>query len=132
VHLVDTDGAFVNETYIKQGDVEKWHYSPDAITGSSIDQILRRNSQKSQILNRLSSKPAIAGIQYSLYYFSCNLDHILHDEPNLDDNMKTRLAEEFSDRYYDSLEGFIVFFNSEIFAVRGDRRESWDFYQDCQ
>lgn len=62
-----------------------------------------------------------------MYYFSCNLEHVLHDEINMDDEMKMEVAEEFSDSFYGRENEFIDFIRNEEFAVKGDLRETWDF-----
>lgn len=127
IHLVDTDGAYVNEFYINEGPVSKFHYSPEAITARSIQEVLERNVKKSALMNRLSTLTKISNLPYSIYYFSCNLDHALHNIYNLDDDLKIEKAYDFSDKYADDLPGFIDFINDASLKVNGTYKETWNF-----
>jgi len=46
------------------------------------------------VLNRLIFCQDINNIDYRVYYFSCNLEHVLHDNPNVKDENKSKKAEE--------------------------------------
>jgi hypothetical protein len=127
VHLIDTDGAFASEKYIQEEDVEGFVYSSECIKAKNIKAVLQRNQKKSGIINRLSSCSEISGIPYSMYYFSCNLEHVLHNECNMDDDRKMEVAEEFADSYFGKEEEFVEFIENEEFAVPGDFKETWDF-----
>ncbi|MGB7604481.1 MAG: hypothetical protein WBL93_03295 [Lutisporaceae bacterium] len=127
VHLIDTDGTFVREDFIKKGDVEGFIYSPKFIKARNIETVLQRNQKKSGIVNRLSSCPEVSGIPYSMYYFSCNLEHVLHNECNMDDVKKVEVAEKFADAFYGKEKDFVEFIRSDEFAVLGDFKETWEF-----
>ncbi len=62
-----------------------------------------------------------------MYYFSCNLEHVLHDKINMDDNFKMEVAEKFADTYYGREHEFINFIRNDEFAVTGDFKETWSF-----
>jgi len=62
-----------------------------------------------------------------MYYFSCNLEHVLHDEQNLDDNLKSRYSYDFEDKYYGRELEFKSFIQDSIFSVKGDYNETWNF-----
>ncbi|WDV44431.1 hypothetical protein PV797_12930 [Clostridiaceae bacterium M8S5] len=127
IHLVDTDGAYISDDSIEVDDVEKFIYSTESITAKSIEQVLERNNRKKQVMNRLASCPVISKISYTMYYFSCNLEHVLHNEINLNDDLKFEYAEKFAEKYYEKESEFIDFINDEKFAVKGNFRETWDF-----
>ena len=78
-------------------------------------------------MDRLSSHSKINGISYNAYYLSCNLEHVLHNDANIDDNLKVEKAEEFSERYYEKESDFLDFIRAESFAVEGSYKESWEF-----
>ena len=99
VHLIDMDGAYIKSDQIQVEEVEEFVYSESAIIANEVERVIERNSRKQQVLNRLSLCPKIAGIPYSMYYFSCNLEHVLHNEINLADELKMVYAERFSDSY---------------------------------
>lgn len=69
-----------------------------------------------------------AGINYTVYFLSRTLEHVLHNRiENLTDQDKTELSEAFDDSYADNLEGFLAFIADEVFAVKGDYKQTWDF-----
>lgn len=127
IHLVDIDGAYVDEKYIKEGQVDTFKYSSECILARSIDEVVKRNEKKRGILNLLSTCNKISGIDYYMYYFSCNLEHVLHDKCNMYVEIKMEAAEEFSERFYNREYEFIKYISSKIFTVKGDFRETWEF-----
>ncbi|MPW25661.1 hypothetical protein GC105_07645 [Alkalibaculum sp. M08DMB] len=127
VHLIDTDGAFISDEYMLEEDIKGFIYTTEYIKAKNIETIQSRNNKKSSIVNRLSTCTDILCIPYVMYYFSCNLEHVLHNEINTNSNNKTELAESFSDIYYKKEETFIEFINNIQFAVPGDYKETWDF-----
>lgn len=69
-----------------------------------------------------------AGINYTVYFLSRTLEHVLHNRiENLTDQDKTELSEAFDDSYADNLEGFLAFIADKVFAVKGDYKQTWDF-----
>lgn len=130
VHIIDTDGAYVDQKFIEVADVDGFRYSTECIRAKSIEAVLQRNEKKRQVLNRLYTCPKIAGIPYSMYYFSCNLEHVLHNEMNMDDDKKTEVAEAFADSFYGKEDEFIEFIRNNEFAAVGNFRETWDFIKD--
>lgn len=127
VHLIDTDGAFVREDFIQEDDVEGFIYSPEFIKARNIKNVLQRNQKKSAIINKLCTCPQISGIPYSMYYFSCNLEHVLHNECNMDGDKKEEVASEFADMFYGKEEDFVEFISKDEFAVPGDYKQTWEF-----
>ncbi|MEN1761058.1 hypothetical protein [Anoxynatronum sibiricum] len=100
VHLIDMDGAYIESAQIKVEEVEGFVYSESFIAAKAASRVTDRNSRKQQVVNRLSLCPQIAGIPYNMYYFSCNLEHVLHNEINLADELKMEYAAAFSDSYH--------------------------------
>lgn len=127
VHLIDMDGAYIGSDQIQVEDIEGFAYSETAITASSVERVTERNNRKQQVINRLSLCPKISGIPYSMYYFSCNLEHVLHNEVNLADELKMEYAERFSDSYYKTESTFVDYIRDEQFAVTGDYKDTWEF-----
>lgn len=126
-HLIDTDGAFVGADYIQKGDNEKFVYSSDCIRARNVENVLQRNQKKGTIVNKLSLCPQIANIPYSMYYFSCNLEHVLHNECNMCDEKKEEAAQGFADAFYGKETDFITFINNQEFAAPGNYKETWEF-----
>lgn len=127
VHLIDMDGAYIEGNQIQVEDVKGFAYSESAIIANSVEHVVKRNSRKQQVIDRLSLCPKISGIPYSMYYFSCNLEHVLFNEINLADELKLEYAERFSDSYYKTEATFVDFIREEQFAVKGDYKETWEF-----
>lgn len=128
VHLIDTDGAFIpdeNVIYTSSGGTR---YFSDRIETTSYDSIIARNIRKTNNINKLSNTSFIAGIPYRIYYFSRNLEHVLHNtQEEIPSRMKATMAEEFVDKYADNPTEFIDFINSKNFAVDGTYLETWDY-----
>lgn len=137
VHLVDMDGAYIhdNQIVVKTPDIlvdpdkpQKPFYSDNHIFVDNIEAIRQRNQQKSTILNRLISlKNVWATIPYSVYFFSCNLDHIMHGQRNLFEKDKYAYAVQFDKSYGDSPQLFCDFLNAPEIAVQGNYGETWTF-----
>jgi len=88
-----------------------------------------RNRQKIQILNRLIGIRNVFGgtVPYRVYFFSSNLEHILHDKINLKQEEKLKLANEFEEQYdYDPC-AFVDFLRQ--FDI-GDYQQSWDLMKE--
>lgn len=128
VHLVDTDGAFVSEDCVKQNTSDETEYTDKEILAKNRETLIEQNKKKSLVLKKLCSMRTLAGINYTVYFLSRTLEHVLHNRiENLTDQDKTELSEAFDDSYADNLEGFLAFIADEVFAVKGDYKQTWDF-----
>lgn len=139
VHLVDMDGAFIADCQIVEktpetpadpSDPNKLYYSDDQIFAKSVQLICKRNQQKSSVLDRLISMRSVWGsIPYSVYFFSCNLDHVMYGERNLLKNDKSTCADAFTAKIGNgvSIQQFIDFFGTPDIAVPGNFEETWTF-----
>lgn len=130
VHLADTDGAFIPEEAIKEEAAEGRQYpfyTDTQILTPEPANIIDRNVRKSSNIAKLSSIGRIGGIPYSFYYFSCNLDHVLHGRNNLSEAEKIECSRAFDLQYADAPNAFIRFMKEESFAVQGTYQETWAF-----
>lgn len=131
VHLADTDGVFIPEgAVIKEEAAEERQYpfyTDTKILAPEPANIIDRNVRKSSNIAKLSSIGRIGGIPYSLYYFSCNLDHVLHGRNNLSEAEKIACSRAFDLQYADAPNAFIRFMKDESFAVQGTYQETWTF-----
>lgn len=130
VHLVDTDGVYVEEKCVIEEDVHDIVYNSDSMLTRNRDLTIARNNKKVSILNKLSSITNIGKIEYRMYYFSCNLEHVLHDVQNLNDNLKDEYADAFVEKYDDKEVEFKDFIMYSKFSVLGDYKETWTFIKD--
>ncbi len=137
VHLIDTDGAYINKDKVIDKSnaaasgavIDKLpYYCDENIIADNVTAIVQRNQQKTEIIDRLLSLNRVwRTIPYSVYYFSCNLDHVLHNERNLPDEKKFRYATAFDKRYGADQEAFLSFIHNPVFAVSGKFQETWSF-----
>ena len=80
VQIVDLDGAFIPYENIVCGEDNTFIYEDDAIITSNVDGAYGRNRKKAEILERLIETKEVGGVPYSVYYVSCNMDHVLFNE----------------------------------------------------
>ena len=133
IHIVDTDGAFVAEDYVVQGDVDAPFYTLDKILCPVRENIIERNSRKAKNLSRLASTPTIWKVPYNAYYMSCNLDHVLYNKQNSNDKDKEIDAVNFALHYREDIPEFINFISKSDFAYKpkpelsltDNHKESW-------
>ncbi len=113
IHLVDTDGAFIDDSRIQTNNSCKDAiYTEDSIFIDDTNKIITRNHRKKDILNHLSKKDFIKGndkngisvkLKYTVYYMSCNLEHVLHDKQNCSIEEKIELASSFERKCNDNI-----------------------------
>lgn len=130
VHLADMDGAFIPEDSIIEEAAEGRQYpfyTDTQILTPEPANIIDRNARKRRNIDKLSSIGKISGIPYSFYYFSCNLDHVLHGRNNLSEAEKIACSRAFDLQYADDPNAFIRFMKDESFAVRSTYKETWAF-----
>lgn len=128
IHLIDTDGAFIPDSSVKAGEGSELRYEEDQIITGNPEGIRERNAKKALILRRLYPAGTIGSIPYSVYYFSRNLEHVLHGmSNNLTRDEKIEFADRFSDQYDHKPAEFISFLSNSDFTVPGNYKESWEF-----
>lgn len=127
VHIVDLDGAYINPENVVYHDNEKVEYTPEKIKTKNVQSIIDRNKSKSSMLNKLSYTKMIGTIPYKVFFFSTNLEHVLHNIQNATREEKNKLAQDFEDEFYDNPMEFINFITNEEFALNKDYQETWEF-----
>ncbi|MDE7020226.1 MAG: hypothetical protein K2P23_04895 [Lachnospiraceae bacterium] len=128
VHIIDTDGLFLQEDSVHYADVEDPLYMDDGIYTGKVEEMIERNKRKSAVVERMLELPAVLKtISYSVYYFSSNMDHVLHNQANLSKEEKHDLADSFDEEYADKPEEFIRLMRESVFTVKGTYEETWNF-----
>lgn len=130
IHIVDMDGAYIpDENIIEDQELNEVLYSTTEIRSNSKNKIINRNAQKSDNLNRLKSCNSIWNIPYSVFYMSCNLDHVLYNKLNCSDEEKENNAFEFARKYKKDTKAFCEYMiNSDFAVVNGfSYRTSWEY-----
>lgn len=151
VHIIDTDGAYIPDESIVQGNDETGDRSPcycsDTIIAPIPEYIVDRNDRKRKNIAALlafqkngfeiqnyvdtavGNKPTTKAtrVPYSLYYFSCNLDHFICGEANLDKYRKVQQANDFAMIHGNDLESFLEYLAQDSDATIGmTHEESWE------
>lgn len=128
VHVVDMDGAYISEANILEDKrIPKWIYEDDKIITNNKPKTRERNKKKTEVLDILTKTPAIRKVPYMVLYFSCNLEHVMHNIRNADQKEKDHLADAFIEKFYRHERDFIQFMQREEFAVAGDYLQTWNF-----
>lgn len=127
IHIADMDGAYVSKEYVIKDEYPKAVYDAEYIRTANPKGIIRRNSQKSAVLNKLCTTPKVWTIPYRIFYMSCNLDHVLHNRPNCSDEEKEKNSYLFAKQYKDNISGFLSFIRESEFSVMCAYSESWEF-----
>lgn len=132
--VVDTDGAFIPDECVIVGEREYKKYpfylNDSIVTANSEAQekIRIRNHRKVSNLRRIIDLPKVRAIPFCVYYFSCNMDHVFHDDANMDDDNKVSMAGNIEERYRKNYEGFIDYLrNSFPEGAEYSYHSSWRF-----
>lgn len=134
--VVDTDGAFIPDDHVIVGarGYRKYPFYLDdsIVTANSEEQekIQVRNHRKVSNLKRIISLPKVRKIPFCVYYFSCNMDHVFHNDANLDDNHKVSMAENIEDKFRGNYKGFIDYLRHSFpKGVECSYDSSWRFIE---
>lgn len=128
IHIIDTDGAFIPDSRITQDDLaDGFVYSDTMIMARDISNVVSRNNRKRANVEKLLCTHTIWGIQYSVYYMSCDLDHALYNKRGSDDLTKERDAHAFAKKFRDDIPGFVKFITESDFSVCDGYKESWNY-----
>lgn len=131
IHITDTDGAFIpDDAVVEDATAVNPIYSVTEIRTKGKNGIEKRNRQKRENLNRLSSATKVWNIPYRIYYMSCNLDHALYGKLNSTDDEKESNAFAFAKRYRDDIPGFINYINESEFSVVDSYSQSWQYIRE--
>lgn len=95
VQIVDLDGAFIPDSKIIRSDSNFFQYTDENIVTSNVDGAKGRNRKKAEILRKLVEIKQVGNVPYSVYFVSCNMDHVLFDCRSLRPNEKTSKAFDF-------------------------------------
>ena len=141
IQIIDLDGAFVDDNMIFQhneGIGKRTIYKENGIFTVDVDMIKQRNRRKRENIRKLVSMNQIVirpkngrntkKVNYSCYYFSCNMDHYFHGNPNLSPQEKRIKAEDFMLECYGDTKAFC----EKIYSNPGTMKsctisESWDY-----
>ena len=129
IHIVDMDGAFCDDAIVEK-DVEGVRYYLDRIETKYPDYLIRKHTQKAEILSKLYSSEKINGVSYRIYFNSCNLEHVLFNElKDFTDDEKADMADDFAEKYEGKVEDFIEFISQDDLIAPGTFKQTWQFIE---
>ena len=137
VQICDLDGTFVSDNYCKAFDAnhyanEGFIYDPPYIYGKSQQAVIDRNHRKAENIRYLltlnSIKVKTKTRPYSVYFFSSNIDHYLHNKLNTSVRDKINAAGEFADKCDENPKWLLEQICQSPNAIKNiSHTESWDF-----
>jgi hypothetical protein len=132
LHIIDMDGCFIRDDAIVIDDTQKelTVYHEDRISvphEKQKQQIAARNAERSNNINIMKTLNTILSgeINYRMYYFSRNLEHVLFKEPNPEKDMKYPNVERFIEQLEMPIEDFLQDSMPLLTGV-DSYTESWD------
>lgn len=126
IYITDTDGCYIDNGYIYYSkDYSCFRYEDDGIYTDRPNDAINRNETKSKNLDIINSTSKVCNILIGVYYFSCNLDHVLYNIRNLDQSLKEEYAIEFADQYENRELDFIKFIQDDMVNLGNDYHDSW-------
>lgn len=131
VQIFDMDGAYIPDTAIVNGSTYALEYSTTNISCTYPQRAKDRNEKKREILNYLLNLTRIKTFPYEKYFMSCNLDHALYNEINLDERLKLEYADEFYEKFIDKEYLFPAFLESDVVnGVPDNMGASWRYIKE--
>jgi len=103
-------------------------YDLNGIHYKSKKEIIDRNQHKKNIIESLIRiNKVYRNVKYRIFFLSCNLEHVLHNEMDVSEENKIKLAKKFENKYEDNTEGFIDFICKSEFSCNMEYDDSWKF-----
>ena len=131
VQIFDTDGAYIPDSAIINGSTYAFQYSTTNISCTYSQRAIERNERKREIINHLLNQTMIKSYPYEMYFMSCNLDHALYNEINLDKELKQEYADEFYERFIGKEYMFPAFLESDVVNdVPDNMSASWRYIRE--
>ena len=137
VHLCDLDGTFIPpencRPYDSEHTAEKgFIYDSQYIYGRTAEEVIDRNRRKAEnlefLFREVTSIKVKRAVPYSIYFFSSNIEHYLHDKINLCTRDKINLSEAFADKCDDDPDWFLRRLCRHNRALTDmTYEESWEF-----
>lgn len=139
IQITDTDGTFIlDDKVIFDASCEKIFYSNETTLTNNVNETKDRNHRKSEILNKLFKteyiefkyKDKLIKTDYKIYYMSCNLEHVLHNLPNVSSKEeKEKLSKKFRKEAYENNNKLRDIVFTPTIDSPGDYKKSWAYIQ---
>ena len=129
VLLLDMDGAYIPDDAIVQDDtyIEDPFYGESSISYFDPEKVRTPHICKRHNLDILIEvKDVMGGKPFSVYYVSCNFEHVASHNANMTDREKSRAADVFAHRFAEDADSFCSFFRAPSLTLGKTFQESWD------
>ena len=127
MRLIDIDF----EQNIVNGPTYAFEYSTTNISCTYPQRAIERNKGKRDILEYLLNQTMIKSFPYEMYFMSCNLDHALYNEINLNKDLKQEYADEFYEKFIGKEYLFPAFLESDVVnEVPDNMGASWRYIKE--
>lgn len=132
VQIADLDGTYVSDQCVEQSPVpcDKPTYHADCIVAPNAERLRQRNARKKENLDYLVGQDSLTyggrTIDYSIFFFSCNMDHYIHGNANYSRAHKSQGINIFKGEEGLSLFNKMVVDDSPTLIERG-YRGSWEY-----
>lgn len=131
LQIVDIDACFLGKKHIIEDlDNGKIRYTDEGIITSSVDNIFKRNQNKSANITKLIAYDYlnIEGhrIDYDIYYNCINLEHVFYNKHSLSSGSKKKYALDFAFKEADDISEFINIIKTTS-PPSTSYKESWDY-----
>ena len=127
MRLIDIDF----EQNIVNGPTYAFEYSTTNISCTYPQHAIERNKGKRDILEYLLNQTMIKSFPYEMYFMSCNLDHALYNEINLNKDLKQEYADEFYEKFIGKEYLFPAFLESDVVnEVPDNMGASWRYIKE--
>ena len=127
IQITDTDGCFIDSSLaMYDEEATSFRYEEDGIYSYAPEKVIQRNLAKSGNIYRVYNCGSINGIPFKLYYMSCNLDHVLYDNRNMEDMEKVPASKKKAREIHKNPSATIQFLASVPIRLGNDYKSSWE------
>ena len=128
IHIVDTDGAFMNpENIIEEVTLDNNKFKNDQLFTSNRKFMVERFKKKKAIYFKLFEADSICGIKYYKFYFSRNLEHALYGKENATIEDKIKMSNSFDAKYKLDAINFENRLKEIMNEIPANYNESWNY-----
>lgn len=128
VHIIDTDGAFMNKINIVENALLSSNkFEKDKLFTNNRTFMIDRFERKKIIYTKLYETNIISGIKYYKFYFSRNLEHALYGIENATVEEKIKLSNSFDKTYNSDAKKFEKKMKDMMNEIPNDYNESWNY-----
>lgn len=127
-HIIDTDGAFMNQTNIIEDiSLSTNKFENEQLFTNSKEFMVERFKKKKAIYSKLFETDSICGIKYYKFYFSRNLEHALYGVENATKEDKIRLSNSFDETFKHDAINFEHKLKEIMNEIPDNYNESWNY-----